>query len=212
MDEDDPEKRIAELERQIQQSRRGEMPGPAPQPAVPTQPLPYSSGYSAPSNAQYGLGPAAAGFRRWQRNRIWRVTRPLWILVGFWAIMIPLGNLGGHFMMHASHYSSPTTIPIPAPVPGGPTAVPHGGTLTVSGTAQVQTIACNDGTLTLSGHSSSYTVTGHCVRLIVSGSANFISVDSADSIDAGGNGTVTYYHSGNPVITKSGTNVVIEKG
>jgi hypothetical protein len=92
------------------------------------------------------------------------------------------------------------------------TSVPHGGTLTVSGNDKTQTIACNDGTLTVGGNSSTFTVTGHCVSLQVTGNDTHVTVDSADTITAGGIDTVTTYHSGTPKITKSGIDPTVKQG
>jgi hypothetical protein len=201
MDQDDPEKRIAELERQLASGRRGELPGAAGQPRYPAPPAPYGTGSGTPHGAPYGMGPAGAGFQRWQRRRPWRVTRLVWILVVFWLVMIPMGNILGAVLMHLRHQSFSTL-----------TAVPQGGVLSVGGNGESDTIMCNDGTLVLSGNNNTFTVTGHCVSLSVSGNQNHVTVDSADTIDAGGIGTVTTYHSGTPKITNSGINVTVNQG
>jgi hypothetical protein len=39
-----------------------------------------------------------------------------------------------------------------------------------------------------------------------------VTIDSADTINAGGNDTVTTYHTGNPKIVKSGIDVTVKQG
>ncbi|MEE6137897.1 DUF3060 domain-containing protein [Mycobacterium sp. 050128] len=68
------------------------------------------------------------------------------------------------------------------------------------------TIDCNDGSLRLEGDNNTYTVTGHCRRLDVAGSANHVTVDSADIISAFGDDNAIAYHSGSPTINKTGNN------
>ncbi|OBH50690.1 DUF3060 domain-containing protein [Mycobacterium sp. E2479] len=71
------------------------------------------------------------------------------------------------------------------------------------------TIGCNDGNLRLEGDNNTYTVTGHCRRLDVSGSANHVTGDSADTISVFGDDNAMVYHSGPPTINKTGyTNIV----
>lgn len=64
--------------------------------------------------------------------------------------------------------------------------IPPGSPLSVSGVAQIETIACNDSAVRVSGVSNTVTITGHCVSLIVSGMQNKVSVDTADTISASG--------------------------
>jgi hypothetical protein len=225
MDRDDPEKRIAELERQLAERMRIAAPGPqqaeraAPPPPSSVPPAPYGVGSGPPNGGLYGMGPGGPGFRRWQLRRPLRRWRLVWMLVLFWLVMIPLGNVLGGVFMRQHHYPSSgpqgvtqgTWTLSTAPSTGGLTVSP-GGALSANGYNQSETIACNDGTLSLSGNNNTFTVTGHCVSLQVSGYALNVTVDSADTIDAGGVHTVTIYHSGTPKITKSGVDVTVNQG
>ncbi|EUA35376.1 hypothetical protein I552_6178 [Mycobacterium xenopi 3993] len=218
-----PEKRIAELERQLAERTRGaelgsqqvsvsstdETPGSPPAPPTLVSPTPYSS----------------AGFPRWQRSSPLRRWRVVWILVAFWLVMIPLGNIVSRVFTHVRQYSSPPSSSTMHPSPSGPSVssvapqpfpsgliVARGGVLSLGGNGRSQTISCNDGTLNLSGNNNTFTVTGHCLRLRVSGNYTHVTVDSADTIDAGGIYTVTIYHAGTPTINKSGIDVTVSQG
>jgi hypothetical protein len=72
-------------------------------------------------------------------------------------------------------------------------------------------IDCNNGDLKLDGDNNTYTVTGHCRRLQISGSANKVSVDSADTIGVMGDDNVVTYHSGAPTINKTGNNDIVSQ-
>jgi hypothetical protein len=74
-----------------------------------------------------------------------------------------------------------------------------------------QTIECNNGHLKLDGDNNTYTVTGHCRRLEVFGSANRVTVDSADIISAFGDDNTMTYHSGYPTINKTGNNNTVSQ-
>ena len=73
------------------------------------------------------------------------------------------------------------------------------------------TIECNDGNLRLDGDNNTYTITGHCRRLDIFGSANHVTVDSADTIGAFGDDNAVIYHSGSPTINKTGNNNVVSQ-
>jgi DUF3060 family protein len=223
MDHDDPEKRIAELERQLAERMRIAAPGPqqaAPAPPSPVSPTPYGVGSGgAPNGELYGIGPGAPGFRRWQLRRPLRRWRLVWVLVLFWLVMIPVGNVLGGVFMRTHHYPSSGprgvtqgTWPVPTPPTTGVLTVAPGGVLSAGGAGETETIACNDGTLNLSGYGNTFTVTGHCRRLEVLGSALHVTVDSADTINASGLNIAIIYHSGTPKSTKSGTNVTVDQG
>lgn len=84
----------------------------------------------------------------------------------------------------------------------------HGNLTMINGGAK-DTIDCNDGNLRLEGDNNTYTVTGHCRRLDVSGSANRVTVDSADTISVFGDDNAMVYHSGSPTINKTGNNNIV---
>jgi hypothetical protein len=72
-------------------------------------------------------------------------------------------------------------------------------------------IDCNNGTLKLDGDNNTYTITGHCLRLEVFGSANKVTVDSADTISVIGDDNAVAYHSGSPTINKTGANDIVSQ-
>jgi hypothetical protein len=94
--------------------------------------------------------------------------------------------------------------------PFGPTTV-HGN-LIMENSGGTDTIACNDGDLKLDGDNNKYTVTGHCRRLEVFGSANRVTVESADNISAFGDDNAMIYHSGSPRISTTGNNDTVSRG
>ena len=74
-----------------------------------------------------------------------------------------------------------------------------------------ETIECNDGNVKLDGDNNTYTITGHCRRLDVFGSANHVTVDSADTIGVFGDDNAMIYHSGSPTINKIGNNNTVSQ-
>jgi Protein of unknown function (DUF3060) len=56
------------------------------------------------------------------------------------------------------------------------------GNLAMINSGAKDTIDCNNGNVKLDGDNNTYTITGHCRRLDVFGSANHVTVDSADTI------------------------------
>lgn len=93
----------------------------------------------------------------------------------------------------ANHYSK-TTV--------------QGNLIMINGGAK-DTIDCNNGNLKLDGDNNTYTVTGNCRRLEVFGSANKVTVDSADTISVIGDDNAVIYHSGAPTINKTGNNDIV---
>jgi hypothetical protein len=231
-DQDDPEKRIAELERQLAErspivelGHQGATVTTSPQtPAAPPQsPTPTASPpYGASTRSPDGTAGGGADFLQFKGRPPWRRWHLVWILAIFW-LVIPLANgLGlvlSHLRQHSSSSSGMNSRTVPPtvasfrtqPSPSGMSVGP-GGVLSASGNAETRTIACNEGTLQLSGNSNTFTVTGHCRNVEVSGNYTHVTVDSADSIDAGGIYTVTVYHWGTPKITESGIGVTVNQG
>jgi hypothetical protein len=219
MDDDDPEKRIRELERGLAEhypaieTPVSEAPADtswaAPPPAVPPPvftpppvpmpPMQYGTGIGGPAPGLYGRG---RGSVVWQRRS--PAFRFVWILVAFWAVMVPVG-IGLSWFMSRGNSSmnpfAPSTL-----------TVSKGGSLSVGGNNQTKSIECNDGSVNLSGNNGSFTVTGHCAVVGVSGNNTHVTVDTADIINAGGINTVTIYHHGEPKVTKSGINVSVSSG
>ncbi|MGB9305166.1 MAG: DUF3060 domain-containing protein [Mycobacterium sp.] len=107
-------------------------------------------------------------------------------------LLLGLGIAGAMALtLFLSHYSSKTTVD---------------GNLIMINSGAKDTIACNNGDLKLDGDNNTYAVTGHCRRLEVFGSANHVTVDSADVISALGDDNAIVYHSGSPTINKTGNN------
>jgi Protein of unknown function (DUF3060) len=196
-DQEDPEKRIRELERGLADTSHPAPQQPAPfpgytvgQPAGPTptwSPTPVPSGYpGAPTFSTRRSGPRSM---RWV-GILTGFVLPVGLFIAF---AVPWKNFGlfeGLF---------------------GPTKVPQGGSLMINDSNATKTVECNDGRLTLNGNNLTVTVTGHCADLFVNGSNHHVTVDSADSIRVNGMGSVVVYHSGRPGISKNG-NVTVKQG
>jgi hypothetical protein len=238
--QDDPEKRIRDLERPLADTARASefgaesgaapyggqsYPPPPPGPVPPAQaPPPYD--YGAP---YAGVSPKPAG-----GNRLW------WIL-GTLVVIGALALAGGIAAFAANRLSGvrsiisssmPSTMQITSsprssvrsPTPSGsrgatPTAGPStvplpplGGQLSVSGISENKTVACNDSVVTVSGISNTIVIVGHCASLTVSGMKNSVTVDSADTIDASGLNNQVTFHSGSPQVSKSGEENVVQQG
>jgi hypothetical protein len=124
----------------------------------------------------------------------------VWFLAAFWLIMVPVGIAVAHFSPISDSHTLPSLT------------VNKGGVVEFTGDNQTGTTACHDGTVKLSGHDDTVTITGHCGSVDVSGTDIHVTIDSADTIDAGGVGNVIVYHSGTPDIKRSGANVSVSQG
>jgi hypothetical protein len=110
---------------------------------------------------------------------------------------------------------SPPSIVIPSipKIPGLPgggteeTATP-GGQHSVAGIDETKTVACNESNISVSGVNNTVTLTGHCLSVTVSGVENKVTIDSADTIGASGFDNNVIFHSGDPKVDASGSNVV----
>ncbi|MEB3982500.1 DUF3060 domain-containing protein [Mycobacterium sp. 663a-19] len=171
MQDDDPEKRIRELERGLADTTR-----PAPG-------APYTGSAPPPPDSSYYYPSPTPPRRTGPSFRILMLV-VLFVSIGA-AVMAIVGSLAAN--------NRPTAGPGPRATPSNrPTAVPQGGEIRVGGNMETKTIACNDGTLTLYGYGSTYSVTGHCVSLTAGGYNNNITVDNVDTLEATGYGnTVT---------------------
>jgi hypothetical protein len=191
-DQDDPEKRIRELEQGLADTSQ-----PAPQ---PTQLPGYSYDVSG-STPAWSPPPAQPGYQSTPFFNPQRRTRRggprLWI-----GLVIAIA------------FISPAIGAIPWGKLNlfGPTKVPHGGSLTVNDSNASKTVECNDGHLAINGSNLTITVTGHCASLDVNGTNHHVTVDTADSIHANGINNVITYHSGQPKISKNGIGVTINQG
>jgi hypothetical protein len=194
MDPVDPEQYIRNLERGVSQTpEAASVPEPQKPSSRPPGP-PLSEQFDNPGGGPYPGGPYDRGFgapqsvrpQSWTRRLRWR-----WVVA-----IVVLGVL----VVGGLHFGNPF----------GPTTV-HGNLIMVNSGAK-DTIACNNGDLKLDGDNNRYTVTGHCHTLGVFGSGNHVTVDSADTIDAFGDDNALIYHSGSPMISKSGNNNTVSQG
>jgi Protein of unknown function (DUF3060)/Domain of unknown function (DUF1707) len=118
-----------------------------------------------------------------------RRSRPAVWLIGFAGVLVVAGMV--YSMTSVLSTPTPANRPPTTVTSTAPTAVPTGGTLTVSEDKDSRTsemIACNDGSLTLSGDGGTYVVTGHCVSLTVPGVGKSLNVtiDKADTVTLSG--------------------------
>jgi hypothetical protein len=238
--QDDPEKRIRDLERPLADSARsseyGSESGGAPYsaqsyPPPPPGPVPPPQ---APPPYNYGAPYAGAAPKPSGGNRLWWILGTM-VVIGALALAGVIAAFAAHQLSGVRSIISssvPSTIQIPSsprssprsPSPSGsrtatPTAGPStvplpplGGQLSVSGINENKTIACNDSVVTVSGISNTIVIVGHCASLTVSGMQNSITVDAADTIDASGISNQVTFHSGSPQISKSGDGNVVQQG
>jgi hypothetical protein len=236
--QDDPEKRIRQLEQPLNDVARTSELGATPYSGggahiPPAEPYSVAGGYYPPPSptpppSPYGAPPYGTPFPMTGRP-VSAGYRPLWFLIAgiVFAVVALTVGIVIYTVSRATHGISISTAPgatfgpvptvvIPS-IPSGPsqpavTTVPPGGQLSVSGMNQNKTIACKDGTVTVSGISNTVTVTGHCVTLTVSGMQNKVVIDTSDDIIASGFDNQVTYHSGSPQVDNSGGNNIVQQG
>jgi hypothetical protein len=178
---DDPEQYIRDLERGVSQTPE-------------TTPHPYSTDSVSPAGTwQPGqFAEAAPG----ERSRAFRGVAKLAqtpqgrVLLGIGiAAVLAIG------CYVATHYNKDTV---------------HGHLIMINA-GTTGTIDCNNGNLELDGGNNTYTVTGHCLRLDIRGSANKVTVDSADTIGIIGDDNVVAYRGGAPTINRTGNNNIVSQ-
>jgi hypothetical protein len=232
--QDDPEKRIQDLERPLAEAARASELGDAPQGghaypppppgAVPPPPPPMYGGYGGPYAGPPPKPPSG--------NRMWWILGTI-IVIGVLALAGGIAAFAAHQLSGVRsiiNSSGVTTTPVTtsprtttrtprsstsATPSSGPSTLPlppQGAPLDVSGINENQTIACNDNVVTVSGISNTIVITGHCASLTVSGMKNSVTVDAADTIDASGLNNQVTFHSGAPKISKSGVDNVVAQG
>lgn len=86
----------------------------------------------------------------------------------------------------------------------------HCAGLTLSGFDNRVTIDSSD-TVKITSYGNTVSVTGHCASLIVSLYNNQVGVESADTIDVSGYSNTVTYHSGSPKITQSGYDITVKQ-
>jgi Protein of unknown function (DUF3060) len=183
MKDDDPEKRIRELERELADVTRGAQTPPSSAPR---------GGFGTPSY-DTGFTPARRGPTLHWYTVVMLVVMGLSILTGLVAIIRAMAVSDAPRSIRGG--GAPNTSI-------APTAVPRGGELRATGNGETRTIACNDGKLTFTGYNSKYVVTGHCAGLVVGGYNNNVTVDSADTLESTGYGNTITDHACNNATIK----------
>ncbi|QEN12837.1 DUF3060 domain-containing protein [Mycolicibacterium sp. ELW1] len=214
--DDDPEKRIRDLERPLtEQAHTSELGTSVPPPG----------NWSPPPPGYYGPPPSvpasAPGLRL---GWIVFVLLVLGLTVGGGAILItshlnasrtspglPTISGGGGTFTTATRPSRSTPAP---PSNSAATVAPpaSGANLSVSGVNENKRLACDDSVVTISGMDNTVVITGHCKRVQVSGMNNIVTVDVADAIEASGMDNKITYHGGSPTVDKSGFSNTVEPG
>ncbi len=223
MDDDDPEKRIRELERGLADVTRTPPSTPpytgdaqpftsdAPSPAVdvPYVANPYEANSPYTASRPYTANPPYAGNAPYTGNTPYtggpqygfgfpspprrRRSFPRGLILIVLVFVVPT------VVSLVGHFVRSTTSRsvFGSSADNGPTAVPQGGELRVGGNSTNRTVACNDGKLTLYGYGTMYSVTGHCASLTVGGYNNNVTVDSADTLESTGYNNVVTDHACN---------------
>lgn len=192
MKDDDPEKRIRELEQELADVTRN----PQSPPPYTESPPPYTSASPYTGGASYqGAPPYGFGAPPPRRSKPY----PWFLVLVILGVVVPTVISLVMFFARSNTGSSTTRINggRTTTTSSGPTAVPQGGELRVGGSGDTKTIACNDGQLTLYGTGSKYSVTGHCAGLIVGGYNNNVTVDGADTVESTGYGNTITDHACN---------------
>ncbi|MCV7440821.1 DUF3060 domain-containing protein [Mycobacterium paraense] len=195
MKDDDPEKRIRELEKELADvTRPPQSTPPYTGGATYTENAqPFTGGATSTGGATYTSGPTYGFGTPPRRNKPYP-----WILVlVFLAVVVPIvisivtvfARSGSSTSISRGSGSRTTSA--------GPTAVPQGGELRLSGTGETRQVACNDGKLILAGYNSKYVVTGHCASVTAGGYYNNVTVDSADTLESTGYSNTVIDHACN---------------
>ncbi|OBA78545.1 hypothetical protein A9W99_22965 [Mycobacterium sp. 1164966.3] len=194
----DPEQYIRDLERRISQTQ-----GAVPQPPSTESELPPDVSPSAPPStpSRTSAGEQADGrsdtptFEGTSRQRFRVVADLAKTMPGRFLLALAVMSVIA-VAMFFWHYAGKTTVQ---------------GNLVMINSGAKDTIDCNNGNVKLDGDNNTYTITGHCRRLEVFGSANHVTVDSADTISVFGDDNVMIYHSGSPTINKTGNNNTVSQ-
>lgn len=200
-----------------------------PPPPDPYQGQPYGqygSAYGTPQyTSPYYSAPQQVVRKRSATTALWLIPLVVGgiIVAGAVAIVLYFNNA------RPDTYSFDPSPPIsggggpldtPAPPVGIPTIDPEdqvitveaGGSVSVSGVDKNQTIVCNGGTVNVSGVENTVEVQGSCGVVSVSGINNTVTVETAQTISASGFENRVTYLSGEPEISSSGPDNVVERG
>jgi hypothetical protein len=200
MNDDDPERRIADLE-----------PPPLDS-AVATEPVPDGTGVGL-RLGWIVLGLLIAGLLVGGGAILTqRVSHP----VAGHPTMTPLIGGGGALAESPSTTASATRPPTPPTTPGNnppteSTPLP-GEAVSVAGVGQARTIVCADNAVSVSGVNNTVVVSGHCSRVDVSGVENRVTVEAADGIVVSGLNNKVTFLSGDPGLINSGLGNTVEAG
>ena len=236
--DDDPEARIRELERAMnEQARASELtePGQGWSSRAPTARMPY---LSRPRNT-WPAPPSVPSVSASKSRRLIFAVVILAVLAGpLIAGIIVFANLTGKkhttFLPPSAGRQPSTSVSAPTPAPSSEeSSVVVNGTTVMSGPGLVElppqsddpgrpiqiagvrghrTLECNDRPVNISGVSNSVTITGHCATVNVSGIDNTVVVDSADKIVTSGMENRVTYHSGTPEIPTPGGSNTVSRG
>lgn len=194
---EDPEERIAELERPLLQSAaESEFPSTAPRTGLR---LGWALlglmivGLIVAGGAVFGgrLGGSVSG----------RPTTPAMVGGGGPVAAIP----------SAPTVPTAPTVAVP-PLPTGAPSLSPGAAVSVSGVGAKRTIECAGNDVSVSGVDNEVVLTGHCRRVDVSGVTNIVTIDTADAIDVSGMNNRVTFRSGTPDLTNSGLDNTLAPG
>lgn len=205
------------------------VPPPPPPPSDPYQAQPYGqygSQYGTPQyTSPYYSAPQQVVQKRSSTTVLWMIPLVVGgiIAAGVAAIVLYFNTADPDtYSFDPSPSISGGGGPLDAPTPpvGIPPIDPEdqvitvqaGGSVSVSGVDKNQTIVCNGGTVSVSGVENVVDIQGSCGVVSVSGIKNIVTVDTAQTISASGFENRVTYRSGEPQITNSGPDNVVEQG
>ena len=227
--EDDPERRIRELEQPLSDAARAsELGGAQPAGGYNYQSPPWAGAPVPPPPPPGSYGGPFMAPRPPSGNRAWWILGALFV-VGVLALVGGIAAYAAHQFSRAGsvvHSTPPsisrtTTAPRTAPRTS-PNLTPSNPARAIDGTPRRQPHRRGHQResddrmqrqhVDVSGVSNTVVITGHCTSLTVSGVQNAITVDAVDTIDASGFNNKITYHSGSPKISKSGEGNVVQQG
>ncbi|KLO27896.1 hypothetical protein ABW16_15130 [Mycolicibacter heraklionensis] len=199
--DDDPEARIRELERPL-----SDFAGPVE--------------LTAPSVGADWQGPPRSGTGRGIAIAVSVVAAVVVMSAAVAVFLVSRGSTStapGRATMPSggAAASSSEPAPVPAPPVAASPAIPvpdSSVTITIAGAGENKTLACAGRYVSVSGVRNTVELTGQCAGLTVSGIGNVITVDATPKVTASGLNNRVTYRSGNPVISTSGFDNVVERG
>src|ERR1700744_2871758 len=192
--DDDPEKRIRQLERELadlQQTPREAPPLTGDPPPYPGPPPQYTAG-----TAPYTGNVTRWGDARYQPTITPRRSEGIWPSLRILMLIVMVLSTGAGFVSIAIVLIR-SNAPTGSSGSSGPMAGDPGGSLQLNGTAENHTIACNGGNLALDGMHSTSAVTGHCSSIRVGGYSNNVTVENVDTLISNGYGNTVTDHACN---------------